>query len=89
MSQDVKILRTVDEDKEKRHVHCYILIFLNVLSLVSPRGSVSLRWIHGFRGLPLSAEGGLSLHISRLRDNLETDTEQVWISIIHLNQLCG
>lgn len=47
----------------------------------------SLRW--SFRGLPLSAEGGPALDLSRLRDHLETDAEQVWINIIHLNQVSG
>ena len=59
------------------------MIFPNLLSLISSGGST----VSG--GLPLSAEGGLTLHFTRLRDHLETDTEQVWINIIHLNQLSG
>lgn len=48
---------------------------------------ISLWLICSFRGLPLSDEGGLAS--LWLHNHLETITEQVWIKVIHPNQLPG
>lgn len=67
----------------------------NPLTILTLWSSISLQWGISGRSTPSGdfrsqlRVASFERNLSQLRDHRQTDTEQVWINIIHLNQLFG